>query len=207
MSIDRLDEKAFKWIALAIGTGFLVALTWMVNDMRLQVRETTEIVQKTGETVKQTGETLNDRLPDLLNRTLVVTETVSELAMDIRNLKSVISKVPLVRADEELAAYAGSVLLAVEKSGATIGQKASSGKGLNKPVPASKWASSASRQPGLVARLARSKRDVALRLSNNVLGHPWYMQFPQGDKEPVLMLEWLKKNHPPTRALFSLNDE
>src|SRR5258707_515335 len=120
-------DNAFKWIALGVGTVFLVVLTLMVNDMRLQVGETTTIVKKT-------GETLNDRLPDILNRTLVVAETVSELAMDVRNLKSVLGKVPLVRADEDLAAYAGSVLEAIEKSGATIGQKASSGKGLKKPV-------------------------------------------------------------------------
>jgi hypothetical protein len=189
------DSNTFKWTALAIGTVFLVALTWMVNDMRLQVRETTIIVKKT-------GDTLNDRLPDILNRTLVVAETVSELAMDVRNLKSAISKVPLVRADEDLAAYAASVLEAVEKSGAMIGQKASSGTGLKKPVPAREWAGGTSRQPALLARLARSKREVAQKLSNNVLGHPWYMQFGDKDSERVPLLEWLKKNHPPTKALF-----
>src|SRR5262249_8479047 len=123
----------FKCVCLPLGVGFLSVLTWMVNDVRLKVRRTAEVVG-------ETGETLNERLPEILNRTLLVTETVSELATDVRNVKAAIGKSPLAKGDEELSAYASGVIEAVEKSGATVGLKPTVGKALKTPVTPPDWA-------------------------------------------------------------------
>jgi hypothetical protein len=169
----------FKWIALCTGCAFLAALTWMVNDMRLQVRRTST----------------------------VVTETVSELRDDVRtvrqtvaNIKQTVAKIPLVRADEDLAAYANSVLSAIEQSGAQIRVKAVLGKGLKKPVPAKEWVVGERLEVMVLTRMARSKKDVLANVATNKFGSPWLMQFEGGETVP--MLDWLKKNHPPTKALF-----
>jgi hypothetical protein len=130
----------------------------------------------------------------------VVTETVSELAADLRAVKQTVAKIPLVRADPELAAYANSVLSAIEQSGAQIGVKATLGKGLKKPVPAKEWVVGARREAALLTRVSKSKKDVLAKLATNVFGSPWLMEFGGGERVP--MLDWLKKNHPPTRALF-----
>ena len=49
----------FRWVCLGIGVVFLAVMTWMVNDVRLHVRQS-------GETVQTTGETINKRLPEIV---------------------------------------------------------------------------------------------------------------------------------------------
>ena len=161
----------FKWIALGAVCTFLAVLTWMVNDMRLHVRRTST----------------------------AVTEMVSELAADVRTVKQTLARIPLVRADAELAAYANSVLSAVEQSGARVGVKATLGRGLKKSVPAQEWVVGARREAALLTRISRSKKDVLAKLTTNVFGAPWLLE---SGGERVPMLDWLRKNHPPTAALF-----
>ena len=38
----------FKWICLGVAVFFLVLLSWMVNDLRLQARHSGQVVKETG---------------------------------------------------------------------------------------------------------------------------------------------------------------
>src|SRR6266498_4105781 len=69
----------FRWTCLAVAAIFLSGLTWMVNDVRLHVRQS-------GETVQTTGETINKRLPEIVEKVETTTDTLAELAADIRQL-------------------------------------------------------------------------------------------------------------------------
>src|SRR5213592_3163132 len=105
----------FRWVCLGIGVVFLAVMTWMVNDVRLHVRQS-------GETVQTTGETINEHLPEIVDKTRTTTDTLAELAADIRQLKELAGVTSSPR-DQNLVAYANSVLGLIEKSGGTIGLK------------------------------------------------------------------------------------
>jgi hypothetical protein len=197
----------FKWVALGIGCAFLGFLTWMVNDMRLQVHRTTDVVTETVSelrddvrNVRQTLANIKQSVVNIKQTVSNIKQTVSNIKQTVSNIKQTVAKIPLVRADEDLAAYASSVLSAIEQSGAQIGVRAALGKGLKKPVPAKEWVVGARREAALLTRVSRSKMDVLAKLATNLFGSPWLMEFEGGERVP--MLDWLKKNHPPTKALF-----
>ena len=186
----------FKWVCLAVGIGFLSVLTWLVNDMRLQIR-------RSGETVHTTAETINENLPhlpEIVEKVRTTTDTLAELAADIRQLKELAGVTSSAR-DQNLVSYANSVVSAIENSGGTIGlKKKLGGSGLKNEVPAKEWAAGARKEALLLTVLARSKKELLTRLAKNKFGSSWYIQI--GNSEPVELLEWLKANHPETKALF-----
>jgi predicted RNase H-like nuclease (RuvC/YqgF family) len=136
----------FRWICLAVGVVFLAILAWLVNDVRLEIRRSGQIVQTAGQTIneqlptivektRRTTDTLAEELPEIVDKTRATTETLAELAEDIRQLKE-LAGVSTQGRDKSLVAYANSVLDSIETSGGTIGLKKGFGaKGLKNPVP------------------------------------------------------------------------
>jgi hypothetical protein len=163
----------------------------MVNDVRLHVRESGEMVQTTGETV-------NEHLPNILERVHTTTDTLAELAEDIRQLKQLAGLSSKAR-DENLVGYAESVLALIEKSGGTMGKKKFYGRGLKDERPAREWAAGERKLTVGLTAVAGSKKDLVMRLTRSWagLGSPWYIRV--GNQQPEPLLEWLKANHPATR--------
>src|SRR4051812_11201434 len=140
----------FKWICLGVAMFFLVLLSWMVNDLRLQARHS-------GEVVKETGRTINQHLPDIVEKTRTTAETLAELSEDLRQLKELAGVAHTVR-DKNLVSYATSLLDTVEASGGQIGvKKMLGGSGLKNLVPAKEWVVSARKEALVLAVLVRSK--------------------------------------------------
>lgn len=190
----------FKWVCLAVAVVFCSVLTWLVNDMRLQIRRSGETVQATAETINKHLPTLGEQLPEIVEKVRATTDTVAELAADIRQLKE-LAGVTSTGRDQNLVAYANSVLATIEASGGTIGlKKKLGGSGLKNEAPAKEWAAGARKEALLLTVLARSKKELLTRLAKNKFGSSWYIQI--GNSEPVELLEWLKANHPETKALF-----
>ena len=182
----------FRWVCLGVGVVFLAVLTWMVNDVRLHVRQS-------GETVQTTGETINEHLPEIVTKVDTTVDTLAELAADIRQLKELAGVTNSPR-DQNLVAYANSVVSLIERSGGTIGlKKKLGGKGLKNESPAKEWAAGARKEALFLTILVRSKKDLVTRLAKNKFGSSWYIRI--SDSEPVELLEWLKDNHPETKAL------
>src|SRR5215510_1037258 len=153
----------FRWACLAVGVVFLTLLTWMVNDVRLHVR-------RSGETVQTTGETINEHLPEIVNKVDTTVDTLAELATDIRQLKELAGVTNSPR-NQNLVAYANSVVSLIERSGGTIGlKKKLGGKGLKNESSAKEWAAGARKEALFLAILARSKKDLVTRLAKNKFG-------------------------------------
>ncbi len=200
----------FKWVCLAVAVLFLTVLTWMVNDVRLEVRRSVQTIRTTSETLneqlpvlvekgRKTADVIDENLPAIMDKTQTTMETFAELAEDIRQLKE-LAGLSTVARDKSLVAYADSVLRALEASGAGIGlKKTFGGSGLKNVVPAKEWVVGARKEAVVLTLLARSKKDLATRLSRNKFGSPWYVQ--TDDKPPVTMLDWLKANHAPSKDL------
>jgi len=180
----------FKWVCLGVAIVFLAALTWMINDLRLEVR-------RSAQTVQSVGQTVNEHLPEIVEKTRTTAETLAELAEDIRQLKELAGMSHTPR-DQNLVAYANGVLNAIESSGGTIGLRKSGG-GLRNPLPAKEWAVGARKEALFLTVVAKSKKELLTRLAKNKFGSSWHIQV--GDKEPMPLLEWLQKNHEATREL------
>lgn len=200
----------FKWCCLAVAVVFLVLVSWMLNDMRLEVRRSSQIVHTSGQTVnehlpaivdrtKQATETVVENLPEMVEKARTTTETLAELSADIRQLKE-LAGISSATRDKNLVAYADSVLDHLEASGGVIGlKKQLGGKGLKNMTPASEWVTATRKEAVVQIALAGSKQDLLKRLANNKFGSPWYIQWE--GKEPVTVLDWLKANHAATREL------
>ena len=202
----------FKWTCLAVAVVFLAVLGWLVNDFRLEIRRSGQMVQAAGQTInehlpaivdktKRTTDTLAEQLPEIVEKTRATTETLAELAEDIRQLKE-LAGVSAVARDKNLVAYATSALDRIESSGGTIGLKKAFGtKWLKNPVPAREWVVGARKEAVVLTILANSKSEFATRLTRNKFHSPWYIQI--GDNEPMSLLDWLKANHQATKELSS----
>src|SRR5262249_44686456 len=123
----------FKWSCLAVAVVFLSVLGWMVNDVRLEIRRSTELIQITGHTVNEQlpaivdkGEkatnTLTEHLPEIVQKTRTTMDAVSELAGDIHQIRELLVGTQTAR-DTNLVTYASSVLKTIEASGGKIGLK------------------------------------------------------------------------------------
>jgi hypothetical protein len=184
----------FKWICLAVAIIFLTVSAWLVNDLRLEIHRSGQIVQTAGDTI-------NEQLPEIVDKARTTTETLADLAEDIRQLKE-LAGVSTQARDKNLVAYANSVLDSIETSGGTIGlKKGFSAKGLKNPVPAREWVVGARKEAVFLTILANSKAEFTTRLTRNKFHSPWYIQV--GEQEPVTLLDWLKTHHPATRDLNS----
>ncbi len=217
----------FKWLCLAVAVVFLAAALWILNDIRLQVRQTTHKIDTVSEKVNEelpdiversrtTSETVAKNLPEVVDKVRTGTDTVSktlprvvdrverttevmaELAEDVRQLKELagLNRTPR---DKTVAAYADSLLKQVAASGGVIGVKKTVGRGLKNPRSAADWVAAERREAVILTLLGRTKKEVLKAIVTTKFGFPWYIQFP--DREPVKLLDWLKENHPETRAL------
>jgi hypothetical protein len=195
----------FKWACLGVAVVFLSALGWMLNDLRLEVRRSSQIVYENlppiMDKTRKATDSLVENLPEIADRVHTTTATVAELTEDIRQMRELLGLPRGKKRDETLVGYATSVLDSLEKSGGVIGLKKTVGKGLKNPVAANEWVPGARREAFLLTLLgkAKSKRDMLARLATNWRGSNWYIQV--GDREPVTLLDWLKTNHVPTREL------
>src|SRR5262245_39744372 len=70
----------FKWTALGVVVVFLGAVLWMIQDIRLQVRRSGQVVEKAGGIV-------NDELPVIVRRSKDTSEVIS------KNLPEVVERV------------------------------------------------------------------------------------------------------------------
>src|SRR5215213_620157 len=173
---------------------FLSVVVWMLNDIRMETRRSVQTFQATGQTV-------NEHLPEIVEKSRATTETVAELAADVRQLKELAGMSGAAR-DQNLVAYADGVLDAVEQSGGTIGlKKLLGGSGLKDTLPAREWVAGARKEAVLLTVVAHSRRELATRLGKNKFGSPWYIQV--GSAEPVPLLDWLRANHLPSTDVLA----
>jgi hypothetical protein len=199
----------FKWACLAVAVVFLSGVLWLLNDIRVQVRQSARTIDDAGQTVnaelplivqrtRSTSEIVSKSLPEVVKRIDRTTEVVAELAEDIRQLKE-LAGLKAVPRDKNVVAYAESVLQKIAASGGQIGTKKTVGKGLKNPRPAAEWVEAERREAALMAILGRSRKQMLQAIVTTKLGFHWYIELP--GQKPVRLLDWLKENHEETRVL------
>ena len=209
----------YKWLWLGVAVVFLAAALWMLNDIRLEVRRSSQTIQAAGpalQSVQTTSATVNEKLPAIVDRTQKTsevvaghlpkvlervdstTETLAELAADVRQLKQLAGLTGKGR-DEGLVAYANSLLDKIAASGGVIANKKVLGSGLKNKQPAKEWVVGARREALFQLLLAKSKKDMLERLSKTAWGGHWYIELP--GQEPMTLLDWARENHAESKGL------
>jgi hypothetical protein len=205
----------FKWTCLAVATLFLGAVAWMLNDVRLEVKRTSQTVNTAGEALnadlpdilaktRRAADALGEDVPEIIDKSRNITDQVAEMTADVRTLKEALAKMKVER-DPELLRYAGDLLDTVAAAPkATVGVKPITGiGGLRDPVPAREWVVKARKEANLLTLLTSSKAELASKLTSTALGSPYLLKFP--GKKAVPLLDWLKENHQETKLLFALD--
>ncbi len=167
----------FKWVALGAAVVAVVILGWMVNDLRVQAKRATV--------------TVNEKLPEILEKTQKSAETLAVLSDDIRQLRD-LAGASDVR-DRSLAGYADSILDAVESSGGAIGTKGLlGGDKLKDPQAAAEWAAVARKEAVWLTFRAKSRGDLLARLTQTKFGSEWQIQV--GAEPPATLRDWIERN-------------
>lgn len=194
----------FKWLCLAVAVVALGVLGWMVNDMRLEVKQNSQtlnrhlpsLLDRTDRVVR----VLDRRLPELLERTEKIAGTFAELSEDVRQLKELWAGMNAHVRDKGLVAYANSLLTLLERQEGVIGlKKRLGGKGLKSTQPVKEWVAGARKEAFFLTFLVRSRTELLNRLCKNKFGSPWYIEPP--GQEPVPLRDWLKRHHPESKDL------
>lgn len=166
----------FRWSCFALAAVSIATTLWMVNDLRVEMRRTTGM--------------LNERLPQILERTKQSTETLAELSTDLRQLRDLAGAT--APRDKTLVAYADAVLDAIERSPGVIGLEKTMGSGLKDEMPAKDWVTSARREAVWLSMTTKSKSDLLRHLCKNKFGSNWMIRV--GDKKPEELEEWVQTN-------------
>jgi hypothetical protein len=200
----------FKWTCLGVAVIFLAFIGWVAYDIRCDVRRSVETVQTTSRTVNehlpaiveqshQVSSVVTDNLPTIVEKTRTTTDTLAELSEDVKQLKELAGLTGSAR-DQNLVAYADSVLTTIDQSGGSIGlKKTFGGSGLKNLLPAKEWVVGARKEAVFLTLVAKSKKELVMRLAKNKFGSSWHIQV--GDKEAIPLLDWLKENHTATKDL------
>jgi hypothetical protein len=172
-----------KWAYLILAAASVTAVLLLVNDLRLEVR--------------RTSRTVNEKLPEILEKSRRSADAMAEVSADIRQMRD-LAGAPEGARDQTLVAYADALLDAVQASGGTIGLKPKLiGSELKDTQPAAEWAVAARKEALWLTLRVKSKQELLERLTKNMYGSEWYIQLP--GKEPQALAEWLKANHPESR--------
>ena len=175
----------FKWIGLTFTAIVVIGLGWVINDLRLEI--------------KRTSQTVNRHLPAILENVQKSTDTLASLSEDLKQLRDLAGASGKTR-DKTLVTYADSVLDLIETTDAQIGlEKKVLGGGLKSIVPAKEWVVDARKEALWLSFRASSKLELLTRLCENKFGSPWFIQFPGENAQ--LLLDWLKQNHSESRSL------
>lgn len=169
----------FRWTCFALAVATVAITLGMLNDLRVELRRTTAM--------------LNERLPQILERTKQSTETLAELSSDLRQLRDLAGAT--ASRDKSLIAYADTVLDAIESSKGLIGLEKTIGSGLKDESPAEEWVASARREAVWLSMTAKSKPDLLRHLCKNKFGSDWMIRV--GEDKPRRLAEWVQETVSP----------
>lgn len=165
----------FRWTCLGVSSLVAVALLWMVNDLRLEIRQSTQ--------------TVNENLPLIFERTKRTSETLMVLSEDIRQLRDLSGATDIAR-DDKMVGFADGVLDAIRDSDGQIGLMPKLiGSNLKDLEPAREWVAGARKEVFWLLVRTKTKEALLEKLCENVYGSDWYIQFE--DQAPMRLRDWL----------------
>jgi hypothetical protein len=178
------ESRLFKWIALVVAAALGGVMLWMLNDMRVEVKRTNEVV--------------GQRLPQILDNVEKGTATLARVSADIDAVRDLAGLTDVV-GDRSLAVYADSVLDFLEKQTGQIGLEKTFGSGMKDLIPVADWARAARKEGLWLTVRASTRAELLDRLAKNKFGSDWW--FVPATGAPIKVIELLRTQHPPSKGL------
>jgi hypothetical protein len=168
---------------MCLGLAVVVAavVLWILNDMRIEVKRTNEMV--------------GERLPKILENVEKGTATLAQVSKDIDALRDLAGLGGTK--ERSLVSYADSALDFLEKLPGQIGLEKVLGKDIKDALPAAEWVAGARKEGLWLSFRAASKRELLDRLGKNKFGSPWIYVAPNGETIGVIQL--LERDHPESK--------
>ena len=177
-------DRYFKWVALVVAAGIGGVMLWMLNDMRVEVKRTNDVVSQ--------------RLPQILDNVEKGTETLARVSADIDALRD-LAGLTDVATDRGLAVYADSVLDFLANQPGQIGLEKTFGAGMKDLIPAADWARAARKEGLWLTVRASTRAELLERLAKNKFGSDWWYVAPNAP--PIKLIDLLKQQHPESKGL------
>ncbi len=150
--------------------------------------------ERAAKTINTHLPTLLDRSEQLLSRSEVAVDNVSDLADSFKQYKGLMGVVHVATQNKGLFGYGLGVLRLLEGQNATIGVKKHGGQGgLKQGLPVKEWASAAQQDVHFLSLFARTKDEMLHGLARTSSPAPLHIQV--GDQPPVLLARWVRENH------------
>jgi hypothetical protein len=214
------ESSVFKWVCLLVAVAALSAYGWMLNDVRLEVKELARKADKLADKAdalvtrtdkdlpriltqaEQVTRTVDMQLPPLLAHAETTADNLTDLSENLRQSKALLGVVHGASPDKSLLAYGASLLdLVGQQPKATIGvKKPGPARGLARPIPAKTWANNARKDAHFLSLIAKNKSEVLHGLARTMTAAPWYIQMGE-QAAPRLLADWLQENHPDSKGL------
>jgi ABC-type transporter Mla subunit MlaD len=206
----------FKWLCLLVATAGLAGFLWMINDIRLDVKEVTANVNEQLGPIKKVTTSINGQLPSILANTEKAVRTVDKhlpqiirqteesvstmagVSGDVKQFKELFGDIFANNQNKELLKEVLSTLDLLEGLDATIGLKKDDTNELKTAKPAKHWARAARKEAPFLSLIGKSRGDVLQRLTTTGTGKPWYIKV--GEKAPMLLLDWITGNKTPGKG-------
>ncbi len=175
----------FKWTCLGFALVAFLSLAWLTNDLRTHLQAT--------------AATVNDKLPEILEKTRRSSEILAALAEDVKLLRDLAGVSQQAR-DRSLVRYADSLLDLLEAADALVGlEKKVFGSGLKETLPAKEWLVGARKEALWQSFRCKSKQELLAHLCANLYGSSWWIK--AGDAEPQPLEDWFREHHDESRDL------
>ncbi len=175
----------FKWACLGFAVVSVLGFAWLTNDLRVNLQRTTQ--------------TVNEKLPEILEKTRRSTEILAALAEDMKNLRDLAGASSEAR-DRSLVSFADGILDRLEQTEARIGlEKKVFGSGLKETLPTRDWVVGARKEAVWQTFRCKSKEELVQRLCENMYGSKWWIQV--GETPPQPLEDWIRANHPEAAGL------
>ena len=168
--------QGLRTLAYALGLFVALLFAWLINDLRLQLR--------------QTSATVNEKLPSILEKTERSATALVELSEDVRQLRDLAGATG--PRDATLAAYADAILDRLEGAELLVGTRGRLTGRLDDAQPAKEWVAAARKEALWLTFRAKSKAELLDRLTKTKFGSDWHVQPPGAATAPQPLREWIE---------------
>jgi hypothetical protein len=165
----------FRWVCVVLAAVAVGACLLMLNDIRV---------------------TAKSSLLDIAEKSKVTATTMAEVSKDVKELRTLAGATG--NRDKSFVVYANSIMEFIQAAGKRA--KIGVGRKMKDALPVDEWVAGTRKEAIYLVFVEKKKSDILKRLCQTAVLHSdFYIQFPP--EPPQKLEDWLKANHPETKAL------
>lgn len=195
----------FKWACLAAACIFAAIMIYLIVDLKQDVTRSIGSAETALVNANEALSTVNGKLPTIVEEVKRGTETLSQVAEDIKLMKSVVGIEKNDRGLRGLATYADEIQQVLveftDGKNAMILIEEVFGSDLKPVETAEEFLVGLNKEMVIILAVSKSKQEVLWRATRSGIPRraPYYVQI--GDTDPLLVSDVIRQNHEPSKLL------